>query len=180
MLDLVVSRSAKQRVLTYLADLPSQAFFENQISQGSEVSIASAHYAVHALAAEGLLRREPRGRRFAYTVDLAHPVVRQWKVLLTLARLEPLLLALRPVADRVVLFGSCATGTDHEDSDVDLYVRTSLPEEASAIVRDNPQGNHVQLVAKTALQEAESERDSPVFLENVRRGLVLYDEGAGL
>jgi predicted nucleotidyltransferase len=180
MLEVVVSRSAKQRVLTYLADLPSQALFENQVAQGSGVSMAATHYAMHALAAEGLLRRETRGRRCAYGVDLAHPVVRQWKVLLTLARLEPLLSALRPVADRVVLFGSCATGTDHEDSDVDLYVRTALPEEARKIVEAKPQGRRVQLVAKTVLEEAESERDSPVFLENVRRGLVLYDEGVGL
>ena len=180
MLDLLVSRSAKQRVLTYLADAPSQAFFENQIAQGSGVSIASAHYAVHALAAEGLLRRESRGRRVAYAVDLAQPVARQWKVLLTLARLEPLLLALRPVADRVILFGSCASGTDHEDSDVDLYVRTALPGEAREIVEASPQGRRVQLVAKTVLDEAEAERNSPVFLENVRRGLVLYDKGAGL
>jgi DNA-binding IclR family transcriptional regulator len=120
MLNFLVSHSAKQRVLTYLADSPSQAFFENQIAQGSGVSIASAHYAVHALADEGLLRRESRGRRVAYAVDLAQPVARQWKVLLTLTRLEPLLLALRPVADRVMLFGSCASGADHEDSDIDL------------------------------------------------------------
>jgi predicted nucleotidyltransferase len=179
MLDLLVSRSAKQRVLTYLADAPSQAFFENQIAQGSGVSIASAHYAVHALAAEGLLRRESRGRRGAHGVDLAHPFVRQWKVLLTLARLEPLLLALRPVADRVVLFGSCAAGTDHEDSDIDLYVRTAWPEEARRIVEAILQIKRVQLVAKTLLEEAEAEQHNPVFLENVRRGLVVYDEGAG-
>jgi predicted nucleotidyltransferase len=180
MLELVVSRSAKQRVLTYLADLPSQAFFENQVAQGSGVSIAATHYAVHALAAEGLLRREDRGKRSAYGVNTAHPLVRQWKVLLTLARLEPLLAALRPVADRVILFGSRATGTDHEDSDMDLYVRTALPEEARNIVAASPQGMRVQLVTKTVLEEAESERNSPVFLENVRRGLVLYDKGAGL
>ena len=180
MLDVVVSHSAKQRVLSYLADLPSQAFFENQIARGSGVSMTATHYAVHALAADGLLRREDRGKRCAYGANLAHPVVRQWKVLLTLARLEPLLVALRPLADRVVLFGSCASGTDHEDSDIDLYVRTALPEEARKVVEASPQGGRVQLVAKTVLEEAEAERNSPVFLENVRRGLVLYDEGAGL
>jgi predicted nucleotidyltransferase len=180
MLDVVVSRSAKQRVLTYLADAPSQAFFENQVAQGSGVSMAATHYAMHALAAEGLLRREDRGKRRAYGVDRAHPVVRQWKVLLTLARVEPLLAALRPVADRVTLFGSCASGTDHEDSDIDLYVRTARPEEARRIVEAIPQVKRIQLVAKTILEEAEAERNSPVFLENVRRGVVLYDAGAGL
>jgi predicted nucleotidyltransferase len=179
MLDLVVSRSAKQRVLTYLADWPSHALFENQIAEGSGVSLASAHYAIHALAAEGLLRREPRGKRYAYAVDLAQPVARQWKVLLTLARIEPLLAAMRPVAERVILFGSCAAGADYEDSDIDLYVRTARPEEVSRVVEASPQGARVQLVVKTPLQEAESERDCPVFLENVRRGLVLYDKGSG-
>ncbi len=179
MLDLVVSRSAKQRVLTYLADRPSQVFFENQVAQGSGVSLASAHYAIHALADEGLLRRESRGKRSGYRVETGHPVVRQWKVMLTLSRLEPLLAQLRPLADRVILFGSCATGTDHEDSDIDIYVRTARPEEARTIVGASAWAGRVQLVAKTALEEAEAERNNPVFLENVRRGLVLHDEGTG-
>ena len=179
-MDLVVSRSAKRRVLTFLGDPPSQAFLENQIAAGSGVSIVATLHAVHALADAGLLRREEHGKRCAYGANLGHPLVRQWKVLLTLAMLEPLLSALRVVADRVMLFGSRPSGADKEDSDIDLCVRTGVPDEAGAIARASALAGRVQLVARTILEEADSERNNPVSLESVRRGMALYDRGAGL
>jgi hypothetical protein len=56
-----------------------------------------------------------------YAADDRHPFVRQFKVLDTTARLEPLLRELRPLARRTVLFGSGAEGTNTADSDVDLF-----------------------------------------------------------
>lgn len=172
--------SAAQRLLTFLAERPSQTFFVRELARVGGVSLGSAHSAVHGLAEAGLLKIEERGSRRFYGANLAHPMVRQWKVLVSLARLEPLLAALRGTAELVILFGSTASGTDHEGSDIDLYVRTSRPDAVRKVLESSTLAGRVQAVVKTALEEAEAERDSPVFLENVRRGLVLYDEGSRL
>jgi hypothetical protein len=57
--------------------------------------------------------------------DDHHPFVRPFKVLNTVAQLEPLLQALRPLTRQITLFGSCAEGIDTADSDVDLFILTS-------------------------------------------------------
>ncbi len=167
--------TANQRVLTFLADHPSRAYFEKEIAQASGVSIVSAHHAVKSLLAEGLLQLEKRGRMCFYTVNVEHPLVRQWKVLATLTKLEPLLAELRGLTQRIVLFGSCATGTNREDSDLDLYVLASDVAAAQGAVAHSPMDGKVQLVAKTLLEDVELQQRNPVFYEQVQRGLVLWE-----
>lgn len=167
--------TATQRLLSFLADRPTQSFFVRELARIGGISLGAAHGAVHALAAAGLLKIERKGRRSFYTVDVAHPIVRQWKVLRTLVSLEPLLAGLREEAQQIILYGSRAAGVDREGSDIDLYVRTAHPEQAVRLVEESGLANRIQLVARTALGEVELERADPVFFGNVRRGLVLYD-----
>jgi DNA-binding transcriptional ArsR family regulator len=109
-------------VLRFLARHVGQSFYEQEIVERIDVSRSAVNLATRALHQAGLLLREQRGRMNFYAADDRHPFVRYFKVLDTIARLEPLLRELRPLARRIVLFGSCAEGTDTADSDVDPFI----------------------------------------------------------
>lgn len=175
MLESLLTATAIQRVLTFLAEHPSQAYFEKQIATANGLSIGATHQAVHPLADAGLLHGERKGRMCFYTANLSHPMVRQWKVQLTVAKLEPLLRELRGIAQHIVLFGSCAAGANREDSDIDLYVLTKETAAVQSAVAQSPLDSKVQLVAKTLMQDVELQRVNPIFYEQVQRGLVLWE-----
>jgi len=62
-----------------------------------------------------------KGGRFQlYSVDQANPLVKQFKVLLNVAGLGPLLLRLQPLTTRIILFGSAGRGEDSFGSDFGL------------------------------------------------------------
>lgn len=110
------------QVLRFLARHSGRSFYEQEIVEGTAVSRSAVNLAARSLWQAGLLHRQRRGRMNFYSADDHHPFVQQFKVLDTLARLEPLLQELRPLARRIVLFGSCAAGTNAAESDIDLFI----------------------------------------------------------
>ena len=60
-----------------------------------------------------------------YRADISHPLVREAKIFRTLSELTPFMAELREHVTRVILFGSCSTGEDTDESDIDLLVETS-------------------------------------------------------
>ena len=110
------------QVLRFLARRAGQSFYEREIVEDTDVSRSAVNLACNALYQAGLLTREQRGRMNFYAVADRHPFVRQFKVLDTIARLEPLLAKLQPLSRRIVLFGSCAKGEYDAESDIDLCI----------------------------------------------------------
>ena len=49
---------------------------------------------------------------FFYSIDASNPSVIEFKKLVNLLLLEPLVEGLQKIANRIVLYGSCAQGTD--------------------------------------------------------------------
>jgi len=120
--------TSQAQVLRFLVRHIGQSFYEQEIVERTGVSRSAVNLAARALHQVGLLILDQRGRMNFYAADDRHPFVRQFKVLDTIARLEPLLQELRPLARRILLFGSCAVGLDTVDSDVDLFILASDPQ----------------------------------------------------
>jgi len=82
----------------------------------------------------GLLSREKQGRMLFYRANMDNPVVRQLKILLTLFQLDDLIKQAKPFSDRIILFGSCAEGTDVKESDIDLLLLTNGKSELTDMI----------------------------------------------
>jgi len=166
--------SSQARVLRFLARHSGRAFFEREIVEGTGVSRSAVNLATRALHQTGLLLCEKRGRMRFFSADDHHPFVRQFKVLDTLAQLEPLLQALRSFARQVILFGSCAEGTNTPESDVDLFILTPQREQVMMLVRRYAARSIQPIVVDTQEMIAMKEKDK-AFYDQVRRGIVLWE-----
>jgi len=97
---------------------------------------------------------------------------------------EPLVDQLKQVSNHVVLYGSCAFGTDTSESDLDLFVVSNSKSKVSNIINDFkfPTGYEnirIQTVIKTPAELLEAGESERAFIEEVERGIVLWERAAG-
>jgi len=181
MRDVFVSTNL-QRALGLLAEHPDRSYFVKEISRLAGISYGGASQALAHLHALGLVTREQRGKLVLYTANTRHPLIRHYKILLTLADLTPLLDEMKPLASEVILFGSCAEGANTGESDIDLYVITDDPDAIHDVIWRSPLAEKLRPVISTPIESTEAKQQDPVFYEQVMRGLALWrrstpDEG---
>ncbi|MDH5467847.1 MAG: nucleotidyltransferase domain-containing protein, partial [Candidatus Aminicenantes bacterium] len=116
------------KVFSFLARNPSQEFLSSEIQIAVLVSRAGAYLALQDLLRERLIIKAEKGRFHLYSLNHDNPIVRQFKVLMNVILLEPLILKLRPFMVRMVLFGSASRGEDTASSDIDLFILSKDPE----------------------------------------------------
>jgi len=164
------------RVLSFLADNPGREYLSAEILAATSMSRAGVYLALQELVARGLANKTERGRFHLYSVDPAHPLVKQFKVLKNVVLLEPLLSRLRPSSIKIILFGSAARGEDSSSSDIDLFVLTRAPEIIAEHVSSFFLGKTIQPVIVVPTQWFALREKEKVFNDEVDRGIVLWEE----
>jgi predicted nucleotidyltransferase len=83
---------------------------------------------------------------------------------------------LRGLGNEVVLFGSCAEGTDSKESDVDILVVASDKEAAEKTVRKakSGTGRRISPVILKPLEFSELKEEDPSFYEQANKGTTLW------
>lgn len=164
------------KILEYLVDHPSGEYTEKEIKEATGVSRAGANFALRELAEDGLVISQKKGRMSFYSVSLDSPLIRQVKILLNIIKIDPLISDLRNISDKIILFGSSATGTNIEESDIDLFVLTGNPKEALEKVSHFEFAEKIQLVVKKPIDYITLKKKEPVFYEEISHGLILWEK----
>jgi len=144
--------------------------YERQVADGAGVSAASANAILKRLEKMGLVRKSLKGRMVFYRRNDDNPLLRQFKTLVSVNNLLPVVEKIAPLSTRIVLFGSRAEGRNGEKSDTDLFI-LSKEKEAVRRAADVP---GIQAIVLDAGELAELEKkDKPLF-ERIGRGIELY------
>ena len=176
-MDLVTfSTSTSQTILAFLCRNPQQSFYSGEIAQKTALSNGGTNQSLHELARQGVLKTEKKGRMIFYSVDIKSPLIRQYKVLQNIASLEDIVKKIKPLAERVVLFGSCARGEDTQESDIDLLVISRDKGLIRPLVPETKAKRKIQLLVKTQQEYIHLENKEPVFLKEVGQGVVLWQK----
>lgn len=117
----------RRQVLAVLFLHPDERFHVRQLERLTGISAGSLHRELKAMAGAGLLKRERQGNQVLYQVATDCPIheelasiFRKTIGMATLLR-EPLE-ALADQIDVAFVFGSMASGQQHADSDLDIFV----------------------------------------------------------
>jgi len=173
-----------QKVLGLLAKFSDQEFYERQAARRIGISFGSANQALNELYLTGAVRRRREGKMWFYSVDSSNAGIAEFKIMVNLMLVEPLVEQLKGIADRVVLYGSCALGRDTSRSDLDLFVVSNRTEDISNVIGGFrfPRGYEdvrIQPVIKTSVELLEHGEADQTFMEEVERGIVLWERAAG-
>lgn len=135
-----------QKILKHLATHPSGEHTEKEIQEAVSVSRASANNALRALVNDGLIEVEKKGKTAFYLVDLGNHIIRQTKVLISLIEINPLAQEIKGVCEKIILFGSSSSGTNIEESDIDLFILTNRQDKVRKAINKSRIAEKIQAV----------------------------------
>ena len=161
----------------FLSDAMGE-YHEREVMRKSNVSKGSASRILHQLACLSFLTRTRKGRMVFYRFNDKEAVARQFKIVANVFALKKLTDRIRDDSRRIVLFGSCAQGTDVKGSDMDLFVLTS---EKTVIRRVISEFNkHSDRNAAPIIVDANDfvrlRREDKPLHENIERGIPLWEK----
>lgn len=183
MLQSHLSVTVNQKVLSLLAKFSDQEFYEREVARRLGIATGSANRALNELYSTGAVTRRRKGKMYFYSIDSSNAALVEFKKIVNLMLIEPLVEGLKKMSSRVVLYGSCALGTDTSDSDLDLFVVANSKEDVSNIISGFtfPRGFeniHIQSVIRTPVELLERGESERTFMEEVERGIVLWERAA--
>ena len=175
--------TSNQKVLSLLAKYSDQEFYEREVARRLGVSSGSANRALNELFSSGVVTRRREGKMYFYSVNSADAVIIEFKKLVNMMLIESLIQDLKAFAHRIILYGSCAQGTDTSRSDLDLFIVSDEREKVLRAIESFafPQGFEnvkIQPVVKTSLELLKAEDTEQAFLEEAEQGIVLWDKRA--
>lgn len=165
-----------QKILKYLVGHPSGEYTEREIQEATLISRAGVNFALRDLAKDDLVTLQKRGNMSFFSVSLDNPIIRQIKVVINLLDIEPVISSIRDVSEKIILFGSCATGVNIEESDIDLFVLSNSAREVTEIINKSEISERIQLVTKKPVDFAELKKKDPIFFEEISRGLSIWEK----
>jgi predicted nucleotidyltransferase len=159
----------------FLAD-PLQEYHEREVVRRTGVSKGSANKMLRLLADLRFLIRATKGRMAFYKLNAKDPAVRQFKIFVNIYALKSLLELIKERCRKIVLFGSCAQGTDVKESDIDLFVLASekdfIRRKISKFNSKNKRRIAPIIVDANEFVKLKTE-DKPLY-ENIEAGIVLW------
>jgi len=183
MFNIHLISTVTQRLLSFLAKFCDQEFYERQIAQRIGIAYGSANRALNQLYSTGAIRRRKEGKMYFYSVDSSNSAIVELKKLVNMMLIESLIQDLKALAHRIILYGSCAQGTDTSQSDLDLFIVSDNREQVMQVIEDVafPRGFediHIQAVIKSPVELLEAGESEQAFLAEVEQGIILWERAA--
>jgi predicted nucleotidyltransferase len=150
--------------------------YEREIAKGAGISVGSTNAMLKRFATDGLVNMKKKGRMVFYSRNDSNPVLRQFKIFLTISGLKPLLDGFAPLSRRIILFGSCAEGRNGEKSDIDLFIISKEKDAIRRLLDIYPMIQAIILDQEEYI--ALQQKDKPLY-ERIQRGIELYGEEDG-
>jgi len=180
MLNSHIIATVNQKVLSLLAKFSDKEFYERQIARKIGIAYGSANRALNELYSTGAIQRRQEGKMYFYSVAHSSAAIIEFKKLINMMLIESLTEELKNISSRIVLYGSCAQGTDTSESDLDLFIVSHHKERITKVISNLrlPQGFediHIQPVIKSPVELLEAGESERAFIEEVERGTVLWE-----
>lgn len=166
----------KQKVLKFLAENPSQSLMASEVIKSTKISKAGANIALRELVKTDLVKRSTKGKTHLYQVDSRDPLVKQFKVIGSIAKLYPLIKKLKNSSQQIILFGSASRGENLENSDIDLFILTRAEEEARKTIKKFNHHKKIKAILKNSSSFAKLEREDSTFYQEIQRGIILWEQ----
>lgn len=183
MIKEVIFTTVNQRILQFLVKYSDKEFHEREIARRVGVASGSANRALNDLYSFGVVKKRPEWRMLFYSVDSTNPAIIEIKKLINILLLEPLVEELKNIANRIILYGSCAQGTDNSKSDMDIFIVTGKRDQVNRAIESFhfPKGYEeirIQPIIKTPVELLKSGESEQVFLGEVEKGIILWERGS--
>lgn len=150
--------------------------YERQIANEAKVSVGSVNSIMKSFHKMGLVTKIQKGRMLFYSRNDGNPLLRQFKIFITVNSLVDVIAKIATLSRRIILFGSCSEGRNGEKSDIDLFILSKERDELKRVLNGYPIIQSIILNSNeyTDLQQ----KDKPLY-DRIRRGIELLGDSNG-
>lgn len=164
-------------ILSLLTKNPNTPRYQREISRKAKVSIGATNQVLKEFREAGLVTRERRGRMYFYLPDMDNPLIRHFKIFENILELEDLIRKLRGRCSKIILFGSCATGKNTLESDIDLFLQTEDPQKVRKLLNlQKALAERIKPVIVNNLEFISLKKKDKTFYEQIREGIILWEK----
>jgi len=163
------------KILSFISNHPGEAFSASEISLVTKSSKGATNQILRLLLELDILSRERKGNLFLYRLKPDSFVLRQFKIFENLIGLQGLVKEIQKYCYEIVLFGSCADGSNTKESDVDLFIITEYKKEVRRIVaKYETMDVKYQVIIQDPLEAVSSKKEDSVFHGQIKRGITIW------
>lgn len=145
--------------------------YEKQIASGAHVSTGSANRILKEFARMNIIKLLKKGNMSFYQRNDGNTLLRQFKVFMTMNNLMPIIEKIRTYSARIILFGSCATGRNGENSDIDIFI---LAKDKQAVRKIIAEYEKVQAIILDAPEYVQLQAKDTALYSRINSGIELY------
>jgi predicted nucleotidyltransferase len=181
--DLLGSKASLQ-LLELFIQRPDQPMYQAEIindvkaSTNPQFNWNTAKKWLNNFVSYGLVSERKKGKWILYTLDRTNPVVKEYKIFTSVAKLYEVIRTFQIKQDlqgpdaEIYLFGSAARGEDNEDSDIDLLIIGQIDDntlvELKESVKDKMKKD-VNIIAYPRAGYSDLYRSDKAFFDNIEK-----------
>jgi len=164
-------------IMSYLSKNKTQENISAHIAKELNLGAGSVHQILKQFEEMGVVRSNRVGKTILYEMDKMNPLVKTFRVFDNLLDLDLLFSSLKSYCRKIILFGSCATGTDTECSDIDLFVVADEDEKDNVlnIISNYHSNREIKPVIVDTIELMELENNDKVFYNEIIKGIQIWE-----
>jgi predicted nucleotidyltransferase len=167
--------SLSMKILLFLARHPNQEFYVREIATSIKKSVGGSHGVLKTLERQGFILGRKSGKNLYYRVNDANPSVKNFKIFMSTIELYPLIHDLKKISEKIILFGSVATGEDTAGSDIDLFILSTQTQKVKDFLKKRRLGREIQAVVVTTADYIKLKEKDKAFYQEINKGLVVWE-----
>lgn len=164
------------RILSFLSLYTGKIFSAKEISEQTKSSKGATNQVLRLLLKLDILSRSKKGNIFLYKVNFDNDILKQFKKLEILLGIQKLIQDIQPYCYKIILFGSCANGSNTSKSDLDLFIKTEHRGKVQKLMNKYSTSKfEIRPVIQDPLEITAAKKADKVFFEQVKKGIVLWE-----
>ena len=164
------------KILLFLARNPEKEFYLREIAIKINKSVGGTHKVLRSLYSLNLINDKRSGKNLYYKINQNNPSIKSFKKFMTINELNELVNKLKDITSQIILFGSCATGDDTIDSDIDLLVLTINKDEVNKIIKRSKLARNIQAIVINSTDLLKIKEKDKAFYKEIKKGITLWDK----
>ncbi len=162
------------KILLFLARSPGKEYYLREIAGTLSISVGGSHKLLKELGRSSLVNSRPSGKNKYFSINEDNPGIGHFKIFANIQELQELVRKIKGHVVKITLFGSCATGEDTMDSDIDLLIVTGEVKAIKGSIKKVIGKRLVRPVILAPHEIIQLKKKDKAFYDEVNKGIVLW------
>ena len=174
MKEVLYSKNPMQ-ILSYLSKNSTEdKLYGSKIAEELRINQGSTSVLLKKFEEWGIIQSKNLGKTLIYNINDENPIFKYFRIFENIVELTDLISQIKNNSKKIVLFGSCSTGEDTINSDIDLFIVSEEKELVRERISVYELDREINPVIVTTLELIKMEKEDEVFINEVQKGIELW------